>query len=239
MAIAAVAFSRQSGVHNATSVAITRTVTAGDPVGVIAVGNSGVGTPTISDNGASGGNTYTAVASVVDTGRTMKAWLFKCLPTKSATQITADWGAANPEYPWIGVCGATDSSGVDVVKAAFQAGPTGGAPDDITTGTQAPSAQPGLAWSFFSGPGAMSPGSGQTFQTFGGDFPQAGVGYGTSWISEWRTYSSLSAIAGTASQGSVSNALSIMFMFTEGVAATNGRLDRNILLLNPLTGVLA
>lgn len=226
MTIAAVGLSRQAGVHNATSVALTRTVNVNEPMGLIAIGNSGVGTPSLSDNASGGSNTYSAcsVASVTDSNRTMKLWLFSCMPSKAATIITADWGASNPEYPWLAACSATGSNGYDNNQGQFQAGAIGGTTDNILTPTRAPSVQPGLAFGFHAGPGAMSPGSdglghSYSFDTFGSDYPQAGVGYNTSWISQYLRYTSTSALISAASQSGASNAASVVFLFKEGTVS--------------------
>lgn len=222
MTISAIGFSRQAGVLNNHSVTLARTINAGESHAFIAIGNSGVGGPSLSDDASGGSNTYSActLASIVDTNRTEKLWLFFTNATKNAANITANWGGANPEYPWLGGCGASGTSGFDNNQGQFQATTTGST-DNILTPTVTPAAQPGLAFGFHAGPGAMSPGTdglghSYTFDTFGGDYPQAGVGYNTSWITQYLRFTSLSALYSGASQSGAVNAASVVFLFTEG-----------------------
>ena len=213
--IAPVSFQHATGSASSSTVAIAAILTAGDPIAVIVVSPSGQSVTGISD----GANTYTLLGTQSNPHLGTTFTVYKCAPTAGGSKTITAAFSATTAYPWIGVMGATYSSGVDTFVTNYQAS-TGSSTDAITTGTALPSTQPGLIFGFVHGPGATSPGSGFSFDAFANDGTN-GTNFSVSWSTEYKRYTSASAIAATWTEGdSPAYVTSIAVLFKESTAAT-------------------
>jgi len=229
MAIALVLTSRNKGTFGVASNTITLAITptSGRALRVLVAGDTGF-TPSVTDTAS---NTYTAKGNITHTFYNQKVTEFIAESiTGGSITLTANYGGSS-NMQWImtqEVSGQAATS-YDGRAAAYQPTASPTSTDGITTGNITPANQPNLFLGIVIGAGSSSPGTGFSFDTFGGDFPIAGSSYGGAWATEYVRTTSTAAKAVTFTNGNSADSILSMGMVLDELVAssvTETRLER-------------
>lgn len=248
MAITQTSTNRSHGTNGVATnnIARTQTLTAGAAVRVLVACDTAVDHVSLSD----GTTTYTSKGTstaLTFYGVTLHQFIMENV-TGGSTTVTATFKNSsnvtiNSNMQWImlqEITGQDTTSYIDA-KQNYQPNPSSTSTDGITTTAATIGTQPNLLSAIIIGASSPTGHASFTFDTFGADFPVAGVGYSGNWATQYKRTTSATNQASTWTNGNSGDyILSALMVFAEYVApASTGHLDRNPLVYNPLLGVLA
>ena len=221
MTIAVSTLGRNKGTFGvaATSVGYAATLTGGAALRVLLATDSGISPSSVTD----GTNTYVNKGSLNHTfyGVKLTQYIAENIAGGSLT-VTGNFSSSNMQWIMVQQITGQAATCYDGQAMAYQPNPSSTSTDGITTGNITPANQPNLFAGFIVGAGGSSPGTGFNFDTFGGDFPIAGVGYSGNWATEYLRTTSTSAKACTWTNGNSGDyILTAAMVFDELVAGAN------------------
>jgi hypothetical protein len=221
MAIALVTTASSNGSFGSAASSITHAITptSGRALRVLVAGDTSF-TPTVTDN-ASTPNTYNAKGNVTHTFYNQKVTEFLAdnIIGGSITLTASYGGSSNMQWILTQEISGQALSAFDSRSTNYQPSPSPTTTDGITTGNATIVSQPNLLLGLCMGAGGTSIGTGFNFDSFGGNFPIAGVGYTGAWVTEYLRTTSTTAKAATWTNGSSGDyALSMLMVLDELVA---------------------